>query len=38
MKDKFILYYCFTEGAYYGNASHFMINNLQEKLAKYLGK
>jgi hypothetical protein len=38
MKDKCLLFYYFTDGAFHVNATHFMITDLKQKLAKYLGK
>ncbi|CAF0801098.1 unnamed protein product [Adineta steineri] len=36
MKDKFLLFYHFLDGAFHPNASHFMYNALVKKLDKYL--
>jgi hypothetical protein len=38
MKDKFLLFYYFTDGAFYGNATHFMLPDLMKRFEKYLGK
>ncbi len=38
MKDKCLLFYYFTEGAFHANATHFMINDFKQKLEKYLSK
>jgi len=38
MNDKFLLFYYFTDGAFHGNATHFMLPDLIKKFEKYLGK
>lgn len=38
MKEKFLLFYYFTDGAFHTNATYFMVTNLGQKLERYLGK
>ena len=38
MKEKCLLFYYFTEGAFHANATDFILTNLKQKLEKYLSK